>query len=93
MQQKAQSRIGGKKVQGTIPAYQEYVLNELIDIEGTSLSDVVSRVIGNWIHDHKDYLEGLGISEEVWLKQLDEIVLAKDNKVIDYISHKKRHED
>lgn len=56
----------GKKVQGQVPDYHDFVISQLINIEGTSRSDVVARIIGFWIRENTDRLSDLGITPELW---------------------------
>lgn len=53
------------KIQSSVEGYTHYVLNGLIDIYGTSISDVVSFIVKSWIKDNSDNLDkwGLGVKE------------------------------
>lgn len=57
------------KVQSNIEGYSLFVLKGLIDIHGKSVSDVVSFLIKNWIHDNGDTLESYGLSVKDWKKE------------------------
>ena len=59
----------GKKVQGQVPDYHGFVIEQLVGFEGTSRSDVVARIIGFWIRDNVDHLRDLGITPNEWRTQ------------------------
>jgi hypothetical protein len=54
------------KIQSNVEEYTYYVLDGLIRIKGTSISDVVSYVIKSWIDQNKDLLESMGLSVDSW---------------------------
>ena len=54
------------KVQSSVEDYTYYVLEGLIHIKGTSISDVVSFVLKSWISDNDALLEGMGLSVRDW---------------------------
>jgi hypothetical protein len=58
--------VAGKKIQSQVTDYHEFVINKLIGVEGTSVSDVVARIIGYWINDHQKDLAKSGASRESW---------------------------
>lgn len=59
------------KVQSTVEEYTYFVINGLVNIKGTSASDVVSYIIRSWIDNNDKLLEGMGLSVKDW-KRLKE---------------------
>ena len=56
------------KVQSTVEEYTFFVLEGLVNIKGTSTSDVVSYIIKSWIDKNDKLLEGMGLSVKDWKK-------------------------
>ena len=56
------------KIQSTVEDYTYFVLERLINIKGTSISDVVSYIIKSWIDHNDNLLEGYGLSVKDWKK-------------------------
>ena len=56
------------KVQSTVEEYTFFVLEGLVNIKGTSTSDVVSYIIKSWIDKNDNLLEGMGLSVKDWKK-------------------------
>jgi hypothetical protein len=52
------------KVQPSVDAFTYHVLNELVGIKGTSVADVASFILKDWIGDHLDELERYKIRVE-----------------------------
>jgi len=59
------NRKKSHKIQSSVEGYTYHVLDGLIGIYGTSISDVVSFIIKSWIKDNSEPLDnwGLGIGE------------------------------
>jgi hypothetical protein len=72
--------MSGKKAQGQVSEYHDFVIRNLVGIEGTSPSDVTARIIGYWIRDQQESLGKLGLSMEAWRRLPKEPVA----NVIDY---------
>ncbi len=53
------------KIQSSVEGYTYHVLENLVGIHGTSISDVVSFLIKSWIKDNAKELDswGLGIKD------------------------------
>jgi len=54
------------KVQSNVEGYTHYVLNNLIDIKGRSISDVISYIIKSWIDQNSNTLKESDISVKNW---------------------------
>ena len=54
------------KIQSSVEEYTFFVLEGLINIKGTSISDVVSYVIKSWIDQNSNLLEKMGLSVKDW---------------------------
>ena len=54
------------KIQSTVEEYTSFVLEGLINIKGTSTSDVVSYILKSWIDENDKLLEGMGLSVKDW---------------------------
>lgn len=52
------------RVQPTVDRYTYHVLEKLIGIKGTSVSDVANFILKDWIGDHTDELEKYKITVE-----------------------------
>ena len=54
------------KVQSSVEEYTFFVLEGLVNIKGTSVSDVVSYIIRSWIDSNDKLLQGMGLSVTDW---------------------------
>jgi hypothetical protein len=54
------------RVQGRVSAYQKWVIDRLVGIEGRSPSDVVARILGSWIEEREEWLGKRGISLNIF---------------------------
>ena len=66
-----ESKKKGKKtfkIQSNVEEYTYFVLEGLINIKGTSISDVVSYVIKSWIDQNSNLLETMSLSVKNWRK-------------------------
>ena len=52
------------KVQPSVDQYTYHVLDKLIGIKGTSVADVASFILRDWIGDHVEELEKYKITVE-----------------------------
>lgn len=50
-----------EKAQGTVNAYTDWVLNNLVGPFGRDRADVVQRILNDWIWQNRDYLDQIGI--------------------------------
>ncbi len=53
------------KVQAQVDTYTHWVLDHLVGLRGRSVSDVAYFIIRDWIQDHREELESLGISAQI----------------------------
>ena len=58
----------GEKIQSFVPSFQRYVIQELIGIKGTNESDVVGKIVDEWITRNIDFLEKAEITIKKWRK-------------------------
>jgi len=69
----AKRKYTSHKVQSNIEGYSLYVLKGLVDIHGKSVSDVVSFLVNDWIHENRDTLESYGLSVKDWKREAKEL--------------------
>ncbi len=50
------------KAQGQVNVYTDWVIDRLVGPYGTSRSDVVSRMLTDWVRQNREYLDEIGIS-------------------------------
>jgi hypothetical protein len=50
------------KVHPNLDAYTHWVLDNLVGIKGRTISDVAYFILRDWIQDHRDELQHLGLS-------------------------------
>ena len=61
-----------ERVHGVVSSFHKYVVVKLVGIKGTSESDVVGKILDDWITRNVDFLEKAGITVEEWRKSLEE---------------------
>jgi|GEM_PF-3184153 len=57
------------KLQSVAEPYTMFVLEKLVNIKGTSVSDVISFVLKQWIGEHSKELAEYGITFEKAIKE------------------------
>lgn len=60
------------KVNSTVESYTNFVLETLVGIKGTSVSNVINFILKDWIDDHEELLRKSDISVAEWRKSLKE---------------------
>ena len=45
------------KIQGTIRGYSAWVVEQLMELKGESLSDMTKQIFDRWIEDNSEFLE------------------------------------
>lgn len=69
------------KVHPNLDAYTHWVLDNLVGIKGRTISDVAYFILRDWIQDHRDELEHLGLGPKRHGPDLVvESVLARDEQ-------------
>ena len=82
--------MAGKKIQSQVTAYHEFVISQLVDIDGTSTSDVIARIIGNWIDQNQDYLSRINLSKESWVISTRARAHEKESDLDNVIAYSKQ---
>jgi hypothetical protein len=54
------------KASTNLESYSFYVVDKLIGIKGTGVSDVLSFIVKQWISDHREELVQYGILVQAW---------------------------
>jgi hypothetical protein len=54
------SNVAGKKAQGQVSEYHDFVIRSLVGIEGVSALAVTARIIGYWIRESEGTFEAAG---------------------------------
>jgi hypothetical protein len=55
--------LADNQIQARVPVYQKWVVLGLIGTYGRNMSDVVSRIIGDWIQGHEAWLKDRDLAE------------------------------
>ena len=58
-----------ERVQGVVSPYHKFAVTKLIGIKGTNESDIVGKIIDEWVTNNVDYLEKAGVTVEKWRKK------------------------
>jgi len=66
MRTQSEPGVNSHKTSTVLESYSFFVVEELIGIKGTNISDVVNYVVKDWISEHTDELREYGISVKEW---------------------------
>jgi len=55
--------LDDNQIQARVPLYQKWVVLGLRGTYGRNQSDVLSRILGEWIQEHREWLADQGLSE------------------------------
>jgi hypothetical protein len=55
------AKPGGHRVNGWVDSYTNWVIKQLVGTRGRNRTDVVSTIIREWMNDHREELEAMGV--------------------------------